>query len=335
MGIWNINPISRYLLTMKDIEIYNKYLDKKTFTIENPMGVHLPGYPAKVKMRIVGTHNYITGGKETEYLTYRMKILPSGQINSLINTMMGGKTHKVITTTTSDLYVLRMESIIQLKSFLSLMGEERPVMCIGITNTYNESMNENTKEILTEDVYDIITNKIVHDIISLVRHQKDGDFELPSDVSGGDFYHFDNLLNDFNIELFLRESDEVSTFDADADYYRDDDVIQIMIVTNPNLKNTILQDLVYELNELVRHELEHIKQHESGYEFPKSPKSSHKYYGQSHELEALRAGFKKKAKKERKDLESVVRDWFEKNQHKYTMKPKQTENIINLILSKN
>jgi hypothetical protein len=52
-------------------------------------------------------------------------------------------------------------------------------------------------------------------------------------------------------------------------------------------------------------------------------------------LEALRAGFKKKAKKERKDLESVVRGWFEKNQHKYTMKPKQTENIINKILGKN
>jgi hypothetical protein len=155
------------------------------------------------------------------------------------------------------------------------------------------------------------------------------------DINGGEFYQFDNLLNDFNIELFLRESDEVDTFDADADYYRDDDVIQIMIVTNPNSKNTILQDLVYELNELVRHELEHVKQHESGYEFPKSPKSSHKYYGQSHELEALRVGFKKKAKKERKDLESVVRDWFEKNQHKYTMKPKQTENIINKILGKN
>jgi hypothetical protein len=108
-----------------------------------------------------------------------------------------------------------------------------------------------------------------------------------------------------------------------------------MIVTNPDSKNTILQDLVYELNELVRHELEHVKQHESGYEFPKSPKSSHKYYGQSHELEALRAGFRKRAKKERKDLEFVVRDWFKKNQHKYTMKPKQTENIINKILGKN
>jgi hypothetical protein len=320
---------------MKDIEIYNKYLDKKTFTIESPMGVHLPGREAKIKMKILGVRNYITVGENTENLTYMITILPSGQINSLIKTLMGGKSHKLITTATSDFFPLRMESMIQLKNFLSLMGEERPVICIGIENIYGEEINENIKEIITEDVYDTITNKIVHDIIYLVKYQRDGDFELPSDINGGEFYQFDNLLNDFSIELFLRESDKVDTFDADADYYRDDDVIQIMIVTNPNSKNTILQDLVYELNELVRHELEHVKQHESGYEFPKSPKSSHKYYGQSHELEALRAGFKKKAKKERKDLESVVRDWFKKNQHKYTMKPKQTENIINKILGKN
>jgi hypothetical protein len=49
-------------------------------------------------------------------------------------------------------------------------------------------------------------------------------------------------------------------------------------------------------------------------------------------LEALRAGFIKKAKKEKKDLEYVVRYWFEKNKHKYRMNQKQTEDIINRIL---
>jgi hypothetical protein len=317
---------------MKDIEVYNKYLEKKIFEIDNPMGFHLPGRPAKIKMEILGVRNYISVGEDTEHLTYMITVLPSGQINSLINTLMGGKSHKLITTATSDFFPLRMESMIQLKNFLSLMGEERPVICIGIENIYGEEINENIKEIITEDVYDTITNKIVHDIIYLVKYQRDGDFELPSDINGGEFYQFDNLLNNFSIELFLRESDKVDTFDADADYYRDDDVIQIMIVTNPNSKNTILQDLVYELNELVRHELEHVKQNESGYDFPKSPKSAYKYYSQSHELDALKQGFRKRAKKEKRDLESVVREWFEKNQHKYIMKPKQLENIINLIV---
>lgn len=320
---------------MDKIELYNKYLSKKIFEIENPLGDSLPGLPAKVKFRIIGTDDYFFGGNKTEYLTYRITILPSGTLNGLVNLFFNNEKVKTITTTSAVLYRLRMGCNESLNDFLSIFGEDRPVMCIEIENQQTENVNENIKDVITEDVYDTMTNKIVHDIIHIVKHQRDGDFDLPSDINGGESYHFDNLLNDFNIELFLRVSDKVDTFDADADYYRDDDVIQIMIVTNPNSKNTILQDLVYELNELVRHELEHIKQHESGYEFPRSPKSSHKYYGQSHELEALRAGFRKKAKKEKKDLESVVRDWFEKNKHKYIMKPKQTEDIINRILQKN
>ncbi len=320
---------------MDKIELYNKYLSKKIFEIENPLSDSLPGLPAKVKFRIIGTKDYISVGDKTEYLTYQITILPSGTLNGLVNLFFNNEKVKIITTTSSELYYLRMKCNESLNDFLSIFGEDRPVMCIAIENQQTENVNENIKEVIVEDVYDTMTNKIVHDIIHIVKHQRDGDFDLPSDINGGESYHFDNLLNDFNIELFLRESDKVDTFDADADYYRDDDVIQIMIVTNPNSKNTILQDLVYELNELVRHELEHIKQHESGYEFPRSPKSSHKYYGQSHELEALRAGFRKKAKKEKKDLESVVRDWFEKNKHKYIMKPKQTEDIINRILQKN
>lgn len=320
---------------MDKIELYNKYLSKKIFEIENPLSDSLPGLPAKVKFRIIGTKDYISVGDKTEYLTYQITILPSGTLNGLVNLFFNNEKVKIITTTSSELYYLRMKCNESLNDFLSIFGEDRPVMCIAIENQRTENVNENIEEVLTEDVYDTMTNKIVHDIIYFVKYQRDGDFDLPSDINGGESYHFDNLLNDFNIELFLRESDKVDTFDADADYYRDDDVIQIMIVTNPNSKNTILQDLVYELNELVRHELEHIKQHESGYEFPRSPKSSHKYYGQSHELEALRVGFRKKAKKEKKDLESVVRDWFEKNKHKYIMKPKQTEDIINRILQKN
>jgi hypothetical protein len=96
---------------MKDIEIYNKYLDKKIFTIKDPMGVHLPGLPAKIKMKIVGTNNYITVGEETEYLTYKIKILPSGQLNSLINTMMRGKTHKVVNIIDVNRYDILLENI--------------------------------------------------------------------------------------------------------------------------------------------------------------------------------------------------------------------------------
>ena len=98
-------------------------------------------------------------------------------------------------------------------------------------------------------------------------------------------------------------------------------------------KNTILQDLVYELNELVAHELQQLVQNDEGYEFPKrETKKSLKYYTQPHEIEAQITGFKRRAKKEQKPYEDVVRTWFKRNQLKHNLNPKDMDKVINILL---
>lgn len=189
-------------------------------------------------------------------------------------------------------------------------------------------------DLLLEDIYDRITNKLVHDIVTFVKYQKEGDFNLPEDISDGDFYDFENFPSQFDIELYLRESSDIGGVDVDADYYPESSTIVIKILLNPKRGNKILQKLVYELNEIIRHELEHMKQDIEGYEFPKNPRSSEKYYSQQHELEALRKGFLKRAKKENKGFETTVRNWFKNNRHKYKMKPIQQERVIQKILGK-
>jgi hypothetical protein len=92
--------------------------------------------------------------------------------------------------------------------------------------------------------------------------------------------------------------------------------------------------LIGELNETIRHELEHVYQNEKGYKIPKEPKEPLKYYTQQHELEAQRAGFKKRAKSEKVDFETLVRNWFKKNPHKHNLKPEQQEKVIQQILQK-
>jgi len=54
---------------------------------------------------------------------------------------------------------------------------------------------------------------------------------------------------------------------------------------------------------------------------------------QQHEIEAQIAGFKRRAKQEGKDLETVIRDWFKRNQNKHGLEPKQIEKIIQRLLS--
>jgi hypothetical protein len=146
-------------------------------------------------------------------------------------------------------------------------------------------------------------------------------------------YEFPQLKSSFTVNLSMRLNDEIDTIDVDGAYYSDDDTIDIIIESNPNLDRETLEELHFELNELVAHELQHLIQKDSGYEFPKKePKKSLKYYTQSHELESQIIGFKRRAQKERKPFEDIVRNWFNKNQSKHNLNPKNMEIVINQIL---
>ena len=50
------------------------------------------------------------------------------------------------------------------------------------------------------------------------------------------------------------------------------------------------------------------------------------------EIEAQIAGFKRRAQKERKPLEDVIRSWFNKNKLRHRLSPKNVEVVINRIL---
>ena len=189
--------------------------------------------------------------------------------------------------------------------------------------------------IITEQKMNLETRQIVRDIIVVFKKEKEGNFELTSDLNKGEeFYNFSTIKNPFNIELDLIVDAGVPDYDVDADYYRDEDVIVITIITNPEMNSSSLYELVGELNEIVRHELEHVKQFERGYDFPKEPRGRLNYYLQPHEIEAQKAGFRRRAKLENKDLESVIRGWFSRNITKHRLKPHQVEFLIKRLLEK-
>jgi hypothetical protein len=193
-------------------------------------------------------------------------------------------------------------------------------------------MNES---LIVEGQLDKTTRKLVQDIIAFFKYQREGEFGLPEDTSNDEMVYELPGFNNFSIFLDLQLSDDVDTVDVDGDLYYDDDLLYITIISNPNTGYNILDELTNELNEVIRHELEHIRQHEQGYKFPnKEPKSPEKYYTQPHELEAQRAGFRKRAKSEKADFETLVRDWFKKNPHKHNLKPEQQEKVIQQIIQK-
>ena len=180
-----------------------------------------------------------------------------------------------------------------------------------------------------------VVRKVVEDIIHIFKSQGEGEYTLPEDTTGEVTYQFENLKNDFNVELRIQESDEVDTFELDGGYYEDEETIEIEIVFNPEAFPNSLYELVGDLNETFRHELQHHLQYERGDENPTGKKSPEKYYSQPHELEAQVAGIKRKSKITKQPFEQSVRDWFTKNKNKHSLNNNAQERVIQRILQYN
>lgn len=321
------------------IERLNEFFRDHSFEIQNPFGDGLnEEINVTVKVQLTGVKPMISVGEWKDFIEYTLFL---EDINSDFGRGIFGyqfaslKTHDYkISNTDTTFYLTTVKVNDILRNFLKYWGIDNYVTCTRIVNNVaNVDPKYMTESLITEGKYDNVTKQLVKDVLATIKYQKEGEFTLPEDISGEMTYDFPQLDTEFTIELNLSVSEDVETVDVDGAYYPEDDVIGIEIITNPNLNREVLEELHFELNELIRHELEHIIQYERGDDIPeKEPKQPIKYYTQQHELQAQIAGFKRRAKKERKPLEDVIRAWFVKNKLKHRLSPKNIEVVINRIL---
>jgi hypothetical protein len=321
------------------IERLNEFFRDHSFEIQNPFGDGLnEEINVTVKVQLTGVKPMISVGEWKDFIEYTLFLedIDSDFGRGIFGYQFAAlKTHDYkLSNTDTTFYLTTVKVNDMLRNFLKYWGIDNYVTCTRIVNKVaNIDPKYMTEGLITEGKYDSVVKQLVKDVLTTIKYQKEGEFYLPEDVSQGMFYKFPQIDSEFNIELSLQVSDEVETVNVDGAYYPDDDVIEISIVTNPNLNREILEELYYELNELIRHELEHIIQFERGDDIPKKePKVPLKYYSQKHELEAQIAGFKRRAKKEKKPLEDVIRSWFNKNKLRHRLSPKNVEVVINRIL---
>jgi hypothetical protein len=173
---------------------------------------------------------------------------------------------------------------------------------------------------------------VVRDIIQIFKQEEEGEFYLPSDLTDEMEYEFPKF--NLEVELIIQQSEDVDDFLLNAELYRDEGIIAIVIMYNPKNKTKSLYNLVGELNELVAHELRHLYQqaygtHDIEVEEPEDP---FEYYMQPHEIDAQIAGFKRMSQITRKPFEEVVRNWFEKNKDIHRLNDNQKEKVIQAIL---
>jgi hypothetical protein len=173
---------------------------------------------------------------------------------------------------------------------------------------------------------------IVKDIVTIYKSNNEGEFYLPSEINDKVEYKFKRFT--LEVELIIQPSDVVEDFLMNAEYYRREQIITILIVYNPEKKDQLLYDIIGELNELVGHELRHIYQmkyntYDLDVEETEDPLT---YYTQPHEIDAQVAGFKRMSKITKKPFESVVRDWFKTHRDIHSLTNDEEQEVIKKIL---
>ena len=176
--------------------------------------------------------------------------------------------------------------------------------------------------------------KIVRDIISIFKKNDEGNFYLPEDVNGEEFYDFDKIKAILTIELTIIIDDEIDKFEVNADWISDDDVIELIINYNSENKNKLLYDLSGELNEIIAHEIRHIDQETTGSYNTKTRKGQEgkKYYTQPHELDAQIFGFKRISKLTKTPFDVVVKRWFNTHSNLHQMNDTDVKYVIGKIM---
>ena len=182
-----------------------------------------------------------------------------------------------------------------------------------------------------------VIRTIVRDIITTYKSEEDGEFYLPNYIDDEkDFYEFPGM-EQLVVELVIEEADQIEKFNVDANFYREDGIIQVIIEYNPENKEKLIYDLIGELNEIVAHEIRHVDQKSKGMfdlDIPKE-EDSYKYYTQPHELDAQRFGFKRLAKLTKTPLEAVVKRWFKTHKQVHNLNPQEEQDVISKILNSN
>jgi hypothetical protein len=174
---------------------------------------------------------------------------------------------------------------------------------------------------------------IVRDIVKVFKTEDEGEFYLPEDISDVDsVYSFKNYV--LTVELKINSTYDVDNYKVDANYYMDDDLIEIIIDYNPNVKKRILYELIGDLNEVVRHELQHANQyyhktHDLGGDEVEDP---FEYYTQPHEIDAQVRGFKRLSKLTKQPFEVVVKNWFKKNKDIHKLSEDRVNDIIKILM---
>jgi len=183
-----------------------------------------------------------------------------------------------------------------------------------------------------------VTNNLIRNIVREIA------FEVKKDLHGKrkkNIGSYDIGMDEpVDIVLFVNptpnKDENIKPLDIQGYWDEDENQIEIDVDIANDADMDVMYELIGELNDVVTHEFEHAKQTKSGYVFPdveyKQPK---RYYLQQHEIEAQVAGFKRKAKLQKRPIEEIIREYFQKRGIRKSLINLLVERLMDHYVNKN
>lgn len=176
-----------------------------------------------------------------------------------------------------------------------------------------------------------VTRTVVRDLLNVIKKGQ-GEYYLPEELVGDEMLYLFPNLPEFSIVLNVTEDMSIKgDYMIDGNTAEDGDEIDIRLVMNPTKFPEAYYDLVADLNDIVRHELEHVLQ-DFGYRDVQSTDDvkpeGKEYYKQAHEVPAEIAGFRRIVKLRNETPEKVIRDWFNRNQEVHQLPEEDIEELV-------
>jgi len=331
------------------IDKINSFLSKKTYHYEDEV------YSFDYTIELNGdVKRMISIGEWTDFYMLNYKIFNLNDTSKRILSFIFKKNPE---------YQIDNEDVIDIKKPLRQLGIERHLgssiksilRTLNIKNTMTDKVLLNLSELKGD--YDEITineessqkrnvinenmikretvRNVIKDIIKVVKNENEGEFNLPEFTNDEPEYQIRNTSQSFSVELSVKYDKSIDGYHIpNAFYSSEDDVIEIILIINPNNIAKNLFQLIGELNEIVTHELTHLNQYYKGQlDYDDEDLGSLEYYTREHEIPAQYYGHKRLSKLINQPFDVTVRNWFDTHKDIHQLTPDEQEIVIDKILN--
>ena len=321
------------MLSDASIEKINKVLKDRTFNYTGNI-LHDIDCDVDFKIELLGYRNMISVGIEYPYM--RVKIIFTkfkDDISKLIFGRMkevgGNHAFNFMKTSLSMRYGLQnyLSSVLQFfdpENYTNVVIDEIEIQDNFGKETFITEQKKSREA----------TRQVVRDIINTVKRKKTGTFYLPED----DYYSFTNIPEEFSVELTLKKTKKIEGIKVNANYVPDEQVIEVLVLFNPDNLEKNLYDLLGSLNELITHELEHLHQDFKGeldIDIDSESLEPLEYYTQPHEIEAQVKGFRRMSNLRKQPFDKIVNDWFNTHKEIHRLSDSERQEVIGKLMDFN